>query len=72
MKVLVSKASEPWGEGQIEEYEDLQDCIDTLLETADFGRFSPSVIVRNADGITEYKSGGACKYEVTIYDTWIE
>ena len=72
MKVFVRKASDPWGEGQVKEYENLQDCIDTLLETADFGVFEPGVIVEKADDITKDKYGEACEYEVMIYDTWIE
>lgn len=72
MKVFVRKASDSWGKGQVKEYENLQDCIDTLLETADFGRFEPGVIVSKADDMTKDKCGEACEYEVTIYDTWIE
>ena len=72
MKVLVEKASDPFGRGQVKEYENLQDCIDTLLETEDFGRFEPGVIVEKTDDTTELKCGEACEYEVMIYDTWIE
>lgn len=50
----------------------MQDCIDTLLENADFGSFEPGVIVEKADDMTKDKCGEACEYEVTIYDTWIE
>lgn len=72
MKVFISKASGSWGEGQVKEYENLQDCIDTLLETEDFGSFEPGVIVGKADDTTKDKCGEACEYEVTIYDTWVE
>lgn len=72
MKVFIRKASDSWREGQVKEYENLQDCIDTLLETADFGSFEPGVIVEKADDMTKDKCGEACEYEVTIYDTWIE
>lgn len=73
MKVFVRKASDPWRKkGQVKEYENLQDCIDTLLETADFGSLEPGVIVRKADDMTNDICGEACEYEVTIYDTWIE
>lgn len=74
MKVFVRKASDCdlWREGQVKEYENLQDCIDTLLETADFRDFKPSLIVEKADDMTKNICGKACEYEVTIYDSWIE
>ena len=72
MKVFVRKASDSWREGQVKEYENLQDCIDTLFETADFGSFEPGVIVEKADDMTKDRCGEECEYEVTIYDTWVE
>lgn len=72
MKVFVRKASDWWRKGQVKEYENLQDCIDILLETADFGSFDPWVIVAKADDMTKEKCGETCEYEVIIYDTWIE
>ena len=73
MKVFVRKASDSWREGQVKEYENLQDCIDVLLETEDFGSFEPGVVVSKADDMTKDKSGCEdCEYEVMIYDTWIE
>ena len=72
MKVFVRKASDLWRKGQVKEYENLQDCIDTMLETEDFGKFNPGVIVEKADDMTKDESGEACEYKVIIYDTWIE
>ena len=50
----------------------MQDCIDTLLETEDFGGFEPGVIVEKADDMTKDKCGEDCEYEIIIYDTWVE
>lgn len=72
MKVFIRKASSSWRDGQVKEFENLQDCIDTVFETEGFGHFLPAVIVEKADDMTKEKCGEACEYEVTIYDTWIE
>ena len=72
MKIFVRKASDSWREGSVREYADLQDCIDTLLATEDFGSFEPGVIVERADDMTRDKCGEECVYKVTVYDTWIE
>lgn len=72
MKIFVRKASDSWREGTVKECDNFQDFIDNLLDTEDFGRFEPGVIVWKADDMTKYKCGEACEYEVTIYDTWIE
>ena len=72
MKVFIKKASDSWEKWQVKEYENLQDCIDTLIETEDFGGFEPEVIVGKADDMTKDKCGTECEYEITIYDTWIE
>ena len=73
MKVWVHSASDSWRDGKIREYSDLKDCIDTLLNTEDFGSFEPSIVVSKADDMTKEKSGCEdCEYEVMVYDTWIE
>lgn len=72
MKIWVRKARDSWREGKVKEYDNLQDCIDNLLDTEDFGGFEPGVIVARADDMTKDKSGEECDYEVTIYDDYVE
>ena len=72
MRIYVDKANETWGKGKVKDYPDLQSCIKELLETEDFGRFKPCVIVSKADDMTEDKCGEKCEYEVTIYNDYIE
>ena len=73
MKVWVHKATGGWREGQLKEYADLKECIETLLGSENFGGFDPSVIISKADDMTKEKSGCEdCEYDVMIYDTWIE
>ena len=72
MKIYVDKASDAWGKGKVKDYPDLQSCINELLETEDFGRFEPSIIVSKADDMTEDECGEKCEYKVTIYDDYIE
>ena len=72
MKIYVSRASEPYGTGVAKDYESLGDCVETLLNTENFGTFEPGVIVTKADDMTEEKCGEKCEYEVMIYDTWVE
>ena len=45
MKVFVTKSSKLQSEGEIREYKDLTECIETLLSKEDFGRFVPEVII---------------------------
>lgn len=71
MKIFVRKASGSWRKGKVTECENLQDCIDTLLETADFGGYEPGVIVQKADDMTKDICGEMCEYVVTIYDDWV-
>ena len=72
MKVYVSKTSDTWGKGKVKEYTDLHECITTLLETEDFGKFDPEIIVSKADDMTESKCGEKCEYEIEIYDDYRE
>ena len=72
MKIYISRASDSWGKGKVNEYADLQDCISTLLDTETFGDFDAAVIVSRSDDMTMEKCGTETEYEVMIYDTWIE
>ena len=71
MKVFVTKASKWRRDGEVREYESLEECIKTLLKTEDFGKFAPEVIVSEPDDflLDNHKE---CDYEVEIYDTWRE
>ena len=72
MKAYVKRASDHWGSGKVKEFKDLQECINTLLETEDFDDCTPSVIVSKADDMTKDKCGERCDYEILIYDDYIE
>lgn len=72
MKIYERKASKPWEPGQVGDYKSLQDCIDAIFATEDFGIFGPAVIVEKADEMTKDRCGEKCEYIVTIYDGWIE
>ena len=71
MKVFVTKSSKLQSEGEIREYKDLTECIETLLSKEDFGKFVPEVIISRPDDIYPciWKS---CDYIAEIYDTWRE
>ncbi|MBO7664061.1 MAG: hypothetical protein J6U01_11920 [Clostridia bacterium] len=68
MKVYVQKTSQVWGEGKAREYSNLSECIDSLLDNEDYGRWAPSVIVSRADDMTTEECGEKCDYEILIYD----
>lgn len=72
MKVFISKTSDSWGEGKVKEYSDLHECITELLETENFGRWEPAIIVSKADDMTTEKCKEVCEYEIEIYDTYRE
>ena len=73
MKIWVHKASKLCREGEIREYSGLEECVQTLLDTEDYGSFVPEVIVSKANDIKKYISGcEECEYDVMIYDTYIE
>ena len=72
MKVYVTKTSDEWGTGKVQEYSDLHECITTLLETEDFGRWEPEIIVSKADDMTEEQCGEKCEYEIELYDDYRE
>ena len=74
MKVHISRSSDTWGNGKVEDFQNLQECIDTLFKTENFGRFGifkPEIIVSKADNKTVEKYG-ECEYEVEIYDDYRE
>jgi len=71
MKVFVIRSSQWSEEGEVREYNDLDECITTLLETEDFGKFAPEIIVSKPDTLTPEK-GRMCDYEIELYDTWRE
>ena len=64
MRVLVKKTSESSFK-EIREYENLEECVDTLFENECFGSFTPEIVISEADYLD-------CKYLVEIYDTWRE
>ena len=72
MKIYISKASEPWGLGKVNEYSGLQECIETLLNNEKFGTFEPAVIVTKPCEMIMDRIGEKAEYEVIIYDTYIE
>lgn len=71
MKVFVTKSSRWIPEGEVREYIDLDECIETLLSTEDFGKFAPEVIISRPDDYLPEKAK-SCDYEVEIYDSWRE
>ena len=72
MKVYVERSSDPWGKGTVREYADLDECIETLLATEDFGKWYPEIIVSRPDDITVKKIGEKVEYEIELYDSWRE
>ena len=71
MKVYVTRTSGSQFKGDVREYADLKECIDILLETEQFGKFEPGVILYKAgDMIPDYAK--ECEYEVELYDDWRE
>ena len=72
MRVLITKTSSPWGEGEVKEFSDMKDCIETLFKTEDFGRFEPELVISKADDLTPEKGGVECEYEIEIYDDYRE
>lgn len=62
--IRVSRTSK-YNESELREYEDLKDCVDTLLGM-EFGTWDPELI------ISRPKKPDDCEYCVEIYDTWRE
>ena len=63
--------------GHIEEFESIDLCIKTLLQTSDFGKFQHELVISEPDRYEnvpkEWKDKVAgCEYIVEIYDDWRE
>ena len=71
MKFFVTRSSERRKDGEVREYDNLDECIETLLNTEDFGSFEPGLIISRADDFYPEKLK-ECDYEIEIYDTWRE
>ena len=71
MKVFVTRSSGWSSEGEIREYKDLDECVETLLKTEDFGNFEPGLVISRPDDLRPEREK-SCDYEVEIYDTWRE
>lgn len=71
MTVFVTRSSGWSSEGEIREYKDLDECVETLLKTEDFGKFAPELIISRPDDLLPERAK-SCDYEVEIYDTWRE
>lgn len=71
MKIFVTRSSEWRASGTVKEFEDLDSCINTLLETEDFGDYEPEVIVSKVSN-PMFEKEKECEYAVEIYDTWRE
>jgi len=71
MKIFVTKSSEWRKDGEVKEYDNLKECIETLLNTEDFGEFEPGLIIKKPDDFYHEKTK-ECDYEIEIYNTWRE
>ena len=71
MKVYVNRSSNGFNDGNVREYDSLENCVETLLETEDFHGWSHELIIAKPDDITP-DIGKDCKYTVEIYDSWRE
>ena len=71
MKFFVTRSSKWRKDGEVREYDNLDECIETLLNTEDFGSFEPELIISRPDDFYPEKSK-ECDYEIEIYDTWRE
>ena len=71
MKVFVTRSSKWTRDGEVREYENLETCIKTLLETEDYGKWKPQLVISTIDQLIP-DFGQDCEYEIEIYDTWRE
>ena len=71
MKVFVTHSNGWSRDGQVREYENLESCVNTLLETENFNNWEPSVIISKIDDLVP-DFGKECEYQVEIYDSWRE
>lgn len=71
MKVFVTYSSKWARDGEVREYESLETCVKTLLETEDYRKRKPHIIISMIDQLTP-DFGQDCEYEIEIYDTWRE
>ena len=70
MRFFVTRSSEWRSDGEIREYDNLEECIETILNTENFGMFAPELIISRPDDFL--KKSEKCDYEIEIYDTWRE
>jgi hypothetical protein len=71
MKVYVHRSSGWTKDGEVREYEDLETCVKTLLETENFHNWSPELIISKIDDLVP-DFGQNCDYQIEIYDAWRE
>lgn len=71
MKIYVTRTSGSYFAGEVREYSDLKECVDTLLDTEKYGKFEPGLVIYRARESFEANAAG-CEYEVEIYDDWRE
>ena len=71
MKVFVHKSSEMMEDGEVMEFADMKECVDTLLRSDAFVRFAPQLIICRPDILMPEK-GKECEYEIELYNTWRE
>lgn len=76
MKVFVTRSSGFISDGQAREYENLEECVNTLLEKENYGKFEPELVISKPATLTKlgFLPGMEkdCEYVVEIYDTWRE
>lgn len=75
MKVFVTKSSKSLIDGEVREYKNLEECVNTLLEKENYGRFSPELVIGKPETLERFmctEEAKDCKYVVEIYDTWRE
>ena len=71
MKIYVTRTSGSYFAGEVREYSDLKECVDTLLDTEKYGKFEPGLVIYRARESFGANAAG-CEYEVEIYDDWRE
>ena len=73
MKIYITHTNTRFNEGEIRECESLDTCCASLIDTEDFGKFAPGLVVSkpDMDSPLEEKAKG-CDWCVEIYDDYRE
>lgn len=70
MKICVTRTSD-FNYDEIKEYDNMEQCVEELLNPELYGQFAPEVVVSKPAGWHPVPVR-KCDYIVEIYDTWRE